>query len=113
MTFSTFLCQAWDADAGTNGEIRYFLSGQTDHFRMNPSTGDIRVNLDLNQEGGKSFLLKVEARDSKGSGRGLFSTIDVMVQQRHFFVNAFLLILIFYSDSCRRRPSSAQDGAQQ
>ena len=43
-------------------------------------SGDVRLRRRLTGEGGKTFRLKVEARDMRGSGKGLFSTVDLVVR---------------------------------
>lgn len=85
--------EAWDADAGSNGEIRYFLSGQSDHFRIDHVTGDIRVNLGLENFGGQSMAIRVEARDLRGSTKGQHSTMDIIVRKELNF-HPYLLIKV-------------------
>ena len=79
--FITRYSQAWDADKGINSEIRYSLLGAeaTKVFALDPETGDLSLKRSLRDSVGKSYDLRVTARDSRGERVGLESTIDVVV----------------------------------
>ncbi|TRY81168.1 hypothetical protein TCAL_09282 [Tigriopus californicus] len=71
--------EAWDADLGLNAEIRYSLVGSNEFFRIQPETGDLELAASVLREAGKSFEMKVEAKDSRGERIGLYSSIGLIV----------------------------------
>jgi hypothetical protein len=58
-----------DPDEGLNGEVYYsILSGNTDsYFTFNTLTGEVKTNKLLDRENVASYLLVIQAHDSKNS----------------------------------------------
>ncbi|KAK7482580.1 hypothetical protein BaRGS_00026181 [Batillaria attramentaria] len=58
--------QAYDADSGENGRIRYSIVQDSDpetHFKIDPDTGLVTVNKPLDYLASSMYVLKVEATD--------------------------------------------------
>lgn len=72
--------KAWDADLGLNAEIRYTLVSPNEYFKIQPETGDLELAASIIREAGKSFQMKVEAKDSRGERIGLYSSIGLIVR---------------------------------
>ena len=76
-----FALHAEDRDGGENAEIRYSISGGgfDHHFNMDPYTGTLYLQKELDYEKSKSFSLKVTASDQGSPRLNDSVTLDIFV----------------------------------
>ncbi|XP_029297315.1 LOW QUALITY PROTEIN: protocadherin Fat 4 [Cottoperca gobio] len=72
---------ASDADEGTNGQIRFSISGGNTNsdFRIDSVTGVISVAKQLDREAGSSYSLVVQAADRGSSSRVDRATVNIVL----------------------------------
>jgi protocadherin Fat 1/2/3 len=85
---SVFRAQAWDADLGANGEVRYTLS-QTSPFAMDAVRGVIIVMEELDRERQSNYTLTVLAGDRGSPPRSSAAVIDISVSDVNDFTPVF------------------------
>jgi hypothetical protein len=85
---SVFRAQAWDADLGANGEVRYTLS-QTSPFAMDAVRGVIIVMEELDRERQSNYTLSVLAGDRGSPPRSSAAVIDISVSDVNDFTPVF------------------------
>ncbi|XP_066525902.1 protocadherin gamma-A11-like isoform X15 [Hoplias malabaricus] len=90
---------ATDKDKGTNAQVTYSFSQSTgkssDLFHIDPETGDITVNGEVDFEKSKHFQITVEASD-KG---GLTDSSKVMIEVADVNDNAPIISVISFSNA--------------
>lgn len=71
---------ATDSDAGLNGVVRFFIISGDDNadFSMDPSSGVLRVQKNLDYERVNSYTLKIQAEDMGVNPR--YSVVNVTIQ---------------------------------
>lgn len=71
---------ATDSDAGLNGVVRFFIISGDDNadFSMDPSSGVLRVQKNLDYERVKNYTLKIQAEDMGVNPR--YSVVNVTIQ---------------------------------
>ncbi|XP_059931944.1 protocadherin-16-like [Gadus macrocephalus] len=85
---SLFRAQAWDADLGANGEVRYTLS-QTSQFAVDAVRGVIIVMEELDRERQSNYTLTVLAGDRGSPPRSSAAVIDISVSDVNDFTPVF------------------------
>lgn len=70
---------ATDADEGTNGQIRFSISGSNTDFRIDSVTGMISVARQLDREARSSYSLLVQATDRGSSPRMDQATVNIVL----------------------------------
>ncbi|XP_022539774.2 protocadherin Fat 2 [Astyanax mexicanus] len=76
---SIFKVHALDPDLDDNGEIRFSLLTFTDFFKVDKSSGDVRVIGPLDRETFPRYDLKIEARDQAKEDPQLISMAELVV----------------------------------
>ncbi|KAK0143246.1 Protocadherin Fat 4 [Merluccius polli] len=85
---SVFQAQAWDADLGANGEVRYTLS-QTSPFAVDAVRGVIVVTEELDRERQSNYTLTVTAEDRGSPPRSSAAVIGITVSDVNDFTPVF------------------------
>ncbi|XP_030648009.1 protocadherin gamma-A11-like [Chanos chanos] len=74
--------RATDADQGSNGEITYYISNikdtMTDVFIIDPHSGDVTLNGQLDYETASHYQLNIQAKDHGGLSDSCKLIIDVL-----------------------------------
>ncbi|CAL8352694.1 unnamed protein product [Lota lota] len=85
---SVFRAQAWDADLGANGEVRYTLS-QTSPFAVDAVRGVVIVMEELDRERQSNYTLTVMAADRGSPPRSSAAVIGITVSDVNDFTPVF------------------------
>ena len=85
---SVFQAQAWDADLGANGEVRYTLS-QASPFAVDAVRGVIVVTEELDRERQSNYTLTLTAEDRGSPPRSSAAVIGITVSDVNDFTPVF------------------------
>lgn len=82
---------ATDSDAGLNGVVRFFIISGDDNadFSMDPSSGVLRVQKNLDYERVKNYTLKIQAEDMGVNPRYSVASVTIQIKDVNDFQPVF------------------------
>lgn len=82
---------ATDSDAGLNGVVRFFIINGDDNadFSMDPSSGVLRVQKNLDYERVKNYTLKIQAEDMGVNPRYSVASVTIQIKDVNDFQPVF------------------------
>ena len=82
---------ATDSDAGLNGVVRFFIISGDDNadFSMDPSSGVLRVQKNLDYERVNSYTLKIQAEDMGVNPRYSVANVTIQIEDVNDFQPVF------------------------
>ncbi|CAK8687876.1 unnamed protein product [Clavelina lepadiformis] len=98
---------AVDEDTGVYGEVAYSIISSGNDFKIDPSSGNITVNGDLNRKKAISYFITIEARD----GGGRFATASLQVDITDVNDNSPSFQRSSYSETVRENEASFSNPA--